>query len=255
MSSHRPPTARQPGDRTDTTFACLVDQVRNLVNEAIAEGRRPPGRPAIARTLNASEHLVRLALQTLREEARRHMATTSTSTSGSAPSEHAHQSGGAHGLTSAEQNKETPRKRPTRPWPLILIGLAAAVSVWSGWVGLGQLAGFGIVKPLPGLVDGLEINSAIVLPISVEAYAAYALRCWLTTDAITRTARRFARTSAIASLVIGALAQVAYHLMTASGIQVAPWPVIVGVASVPVLVLGLAAALANLVTSRPSNTT
>ncbi|HVK24782.1 MAG TPA: hypothetical protein VM677_25770 [Actinokineospora sp.] len=42
--------------------------------------------------------------------------------------------------------------------------------------------------------------------------------------------------------MIGALAQVAYHLMASAGVTVAPWPVIVGVASVPVLVLGLAAA-------------
>lgn len=63
----------------------------------------------------------------------------------------------------ASSGDEPVLKRTPRPWPLVLIGLAAAVSVWSGWVGLGQLAGFGIVKPLPGLVDSLEVNSAIVL--------------------------------------------------------------------------------------------
>lgn len=133
-----------------------------------------------------------------------------------------------------------------RPWPLMVIGLAAAVSVWSGWVGLGQLAGFGVIQPLPGVWDSLRLNSAIVLPISVEAYAAYALRCWLTSRAVNARARRFAMWSAITSLVIGAAAQIAFHLMTAAGMTRAPWPVIVGVATVPVAVLGLATALASL---------
>jgi hypothetical protein len=57
----------------------------------------------------------------------------------------------------------------------------AAVSVWSGWVGLGQLTGFGTIHPLPGFWNTLTINIAVVLPLSVEAYGAYALRCWLTT--------------------------------------------------------------------------
>jgi hypothetical protein len=28
-------------------------------------------------------------------------------------------------------------------WPLFLIAAPAAVAVWSGWVGLGQMCGFG----------------------------------------------------------------------------------------------------------------
>ncbi|HEU5475175.1 MAG TPA: hypothetical protein VFV67_31410 [Actinophytocola sp.] len=130
----------------------------------------------------------------------------------------------------------------------MIIGLAAAISVWSGWVGLGQLAGFGMIQPLPGVWDDLRINTAVVLPISVEAYAAYALRCWLTTRTITPRARTFARRSAITSLTIGATAQIAFHLMTAAGLDHAPWPVTVGVATIPVIVLGLATALANLIT-------
>jgi hypothetical protein len=41
-----------------------------------------------------------------------------------------------------------------RRWPLFLIAAPAAVAVWSGWVGLGDLCGFGIVHPLPGIVSG-----------------------------------------------------------------------------------------------------
>ncbi|RSM65011.1 hypothetical protein DMH04_50100 [Kibdelosporangium aridum] len=141
--------------------------------------------------------------------------------------------------------------KPHKPWPLLIIGAAAAVAVWSGWVGLGQMAGFGVIHPLPGIWDDLKLNTAVVLPLSVEAYAAYALRVWLGVGSGPRSARtlRFAKISAIASLVIGAIAQVAYHLMEAAGYTRAPWPIVMLVAIVPVIVLGLASALAKLVTS------
>jgi len=65
-------------------------------------------------------------------------------------------------------------------WPLFLIASPAAVAIWSGWVGLGGLCGFGPIHPLPGIADGFTINTAITLPVGVEAYGAYALRAWLT---------------------------------------------------------------------------
>jgi hypothetical protein len=143
----------------------------------------------------------------------------------------------------------TTARKAHRPWPLLIIGLAAAVAVWSGWVGLGQLAGFGVIHPLPGIWDALRINTAVVLPLSVEAYAAYALRVWLSTDTNNQRTQRFAKRSAIASMIIGAVAQVVYHLMSAAGYSHAPWPVVTLVATVPVVVLGLASALAKLVTT------
>jgi hypothetical protein len=39
--------------------------------------------------------------------------------------------------------------RTVRRWPLFLIALPAAVSIWSSWVALGGLCGFGTVQPLP----------------------------------------------------------------------------------------------------------
>lgn len=140
-------------------------------------------------------------------------------------------------------------RKPHKPWPLLIIGAAAAVAVWSGWVGLGQMAGFGVIHPLPGIWDNLRINTAVVLPLSVEAYAAYALRVWLATETSNPRTQRFAKRSAIASMLIGAIAQIAYHLMSAAGYTHAPWPVVTLVATVPVVVLGLASALAKLVTS------
>lgn len=132
-----------------------------------------------------------------------------------------------------------------RHWPLLLIALPAAVSIWSGWVGLGGMCGFGIVHPLPGIMSGLQLDSAITLPVGVEAYGAYALGAWLS-PATPAAARRFAKCSAIGSLVLGMLGQVAYHLLDAAGMKVAPVPVIVAVACMPVLTLGLAASLTHL---------
>jgi hypothetical protein len=54
--------------------------------------------------------------------------------------------------------------------------------VWSGWVGIAQKTGFGLVRPLPGIWPALHLDTAITLPIGVEAYAAYALRAWLARD-------------------------------------------------------------------------
>src|ERR1700721_3143786 len=100
--------------------------------------------------------------------------------------------------------------RLMRRWPLVLIATPAAVAVWSGWVGLGTLCGFGIVHPLPGIVSGLTLNTAITLPIGVEAYGAYALGAWLT-PGTAAAARKFARRSALGALVLGMAGQVIYH--------------------------------------------
>jgi hypothetical protein len=143
----------------------------------------------------------------------------------------------------------TTLKQPRR-WPLGLIAAPAAVSIWSGWVGLGEKCGFGVIHPLPGIVDSLKLNTAITLPIGVEAYGAYALGAWLsaTEDG---PARRFARASAIGSLVLGMLGQVAYHLLAAAHDKHAPAPVIVLVACMPVVTLGFGAALTHLLRAEP----
>lgn len=136
-------------------------------------------------------------------------------------------------------------RRPVRTWPLVLLAAPAFVAIWGGWVGLGALTGFGPVHLLPGIASGFSINSAITLPIGVETYAAYALRVWLAAAGPVR-AQRFARTSAIGSLLLGALGQVAYHLMTAAHLTAAPWPITTVVSCLPVVVLGFGAALAHL---------
>jgi hypothetical protein len=138
---------------------------------------------------------------------------------------------------------------PVRSWPVLLLALPAFVAVWSGWVGLGELTGFGVVHPLPGIADGFTINSAITLPIGVETYAAFALRVWLS-GRVPAKARRFAKVSALAALGLGALGQVAYHLLEAAGVTRAPWQITTVVACLPVAVLGMGAALAHLIHTR-----
>ncbi|MFV2098030.1 ABC transporter permease [Micromonospora sp. LOL_014] len=139
-----------------------------------------------------------------------------------------------------------PVRSPVRSWVLLLLAAPAFVAIWSGWVGLGELTGFGVVHPLPGIWDSFAVNTAITLPIGVEAYAAYALRAWLAPDGVPPRARRFAAWSAIGSLVLGAAGQVAYHLMESAGITAAPWWITTVVSCLPVAVLGMGAALAHL---------
>ena len=139
-------------------------------------------------------------------------------------------------------------------WPLFLIGLPAGVAVWSGWVALGSMCGFGLVHPLPGIAPHVQLNTAITLPVGVEAYGAYALGAWLTvpaapggdTGAAARTARAFAARSAIGALALGCLGQVVYHLLAAAHAARAPWPVVALVSCLPVVSLALGAALAHL---------
>lgn len=134
---------------------------------------------------------------------------------------------------------------PRRRWPLFLIASPAAVAVWSGWVALGAMCGFGPVDLLPGIGHGFTLNTAITLPVGVEAYGAYALGAWLIPGTPAR-ARRFARWSAIGALALGMSGQVIYHLLAAAHAHHAPWPVTVVVSCMPVVTLGFGAALTHL---------
>ena len=113
------------------------------------------------------------------------------------------------------------------------------------------MCGFGPVNLLPGIGGGFHVNTAITLPVGVEAYGAYALRAWLTPGA-PEPARKFARRSAIGSLALGMLGQVVYHLLSAAHAARAPWPVVVLVSCLPVVTLGFGAALTHLLRA-PAN--
>jgi hypothetical protein len=234
---------------TEQPVKSLEEQIREIYAEAARAGERPPGRPTLVRTTGASEHQVRQALEKLGTSTRQESgaelpppwAGEQLETLVRQPASLEHQS-----PPTALQGTPSAGSTP-RPWPLVLIAIAAAIAVWGGWVELGRLTGFGLVQPLPGLADGVWINTAIVLPIGIEAYGGYALRTWLSSADLSTRTRGFARWSAIASLVIGAGAQVASHLMRSAGVTTAPVMVTVLVSCVPVLVLGLATGLATLV--------
>jgi hypothetical protein len=54
-----------------------------------------------------------------------------------------------------------------RSWPLLVLAAPAATEVWSGWVGIAQKTGFGLVSPLPGIWPSLHLDTAITLPVGV----------------------------------------------------------------------------------------
>ncbi|WP_216915215.1 hypothetical protein [Nocardia noduli] len=164
-------------------------------------------------------------------------------------------------------------KKPLVVWPVMLMALSAFVSIWSGWVGLGEMTGFGVVEVLPGISE-FKLNTAITLPIGVEAYASYALYVWLSGRTRTPGTKAFAKWSAIASLSLGAAGQIAYHLLMQSQhdeleaakttavelarttgtavvepLATAPWWITTFVACLPVIVVGMGAALAHMVLS------
>ena len=145
------------------------------------------------------------------------------------------------GPAAADRSPATARPgRAVRSWPLLVLAAPAAAEVWSGWVGIAQKTGFGLVSPLPGIWPSLHLDTAITLPVGVEAYAAYALRAWLARErTISGRTRRFAKWSAICSFALGMAGQVAYHLLAQAGMARAPWPVTTVVSCLPVLVLAM----------------
>ena len=155
---------------------------------------------------------------------------------------------GWSGGPAADRPAETPRPRGTvRSWPLLVLAAPAAAEVWSGWVGIAQKTGFGLVSPLPGIWPSLHLDTTITLPVGVEAYAAYALRAWLGSEhQVSPRTRRFAKWSAICSFALGMAGQVAYHLLAQAGAVRAPWSVTMIVSCLPVLVLAMGTALAHM---------
>jgi hypothetical protein len=121
--------------------------------------------------------------------------------------------------------------------------------VWSGWVGIAKMTGFGMVSLLPGIWPSLHLDTSVTLPVGVEAYAAYTLRAWLAGEhTVSPLTRRFAKWSAMCSFTLGMAGQVTYHLLAGAGATRAPWAITTIVACLPaclpVLVLAMRTALA-----------
>jgi hypothetical protein len=208
-----------------TTDEDLTATLRHRIAQT---GEVPPRRSAAAE-LNVSEYRVRKALEVIQSEPVPVPAE---------PVAHDHPVG-----------ETVAQTRTVARWPLALLALPALVAIWSGWVGLGQLAGFGTIQLLPGIWDDLRVNSAITLPIGLETYAAYAMLVWLS-GVGGPIARQFARKSALGSLGLGAAGQIAYHVMDAAGLTSAPWWITALVATLPVAVFGMGAALYHLIAHR-----
>ena len=66
--------------------------------------------------------------------------------------------------------------RSVRSWPLLVLAAPAAAEVWSGWVGIAQKTGFGLVSPLPGIWPSLHLDTAITLPVGVTERSVRATR-------------------------------------------------------------------------------
>src|SRR5690606_36688325 len=128
------------------------------------------------------------------------------------------------------RSDEGPVRKPRELIIAVLaISMCAFTAVWSGWVGVGRMDGFGKVNLLTGFIaDGgwATIDLAITLPIGIEAYAASAL--YVAVAGLVRGGSRwFAGTSAGLSLALGAFGQAAYLVLDAQCRTVAPeWIVV-----------------------------
>jgi hypothetical protein len=72
------------------------------------------------------------------------------------------------GPAAVDRSQATARRaRTMRSWPLLVLAAPAAAEVWSGWVGIAQKTGFGLVSPLPGIWPALHLDTAITLPVGV----------------------------------------------------------------------------------------
>lgn len=240
-----------PGNSPGSAYPPSVEGLLPRVREWAADLDSVPSRNRIMTEFRVGAPKARAILEALKGESE--VASVRALRSVPEPVADSNATTGADAVPSIETAQARPvansgpnRTQPVPSWPLLLLALPAFVAIWGGWVGLGRLTGFGPIELLPGIWDGLSINSAITLPIGVETYAAFAMRVWLSDSTGSDRAREFAKWSTFGSLALGMAGQIAYHLMTAAGVTRAPWPITTLVSCLPVVVLGCGAALAHL---------
>ena len=127
----------------------------------------------------------------------------------------------------AEQTPDTPSKRRDLLSVLGMVAVAgaAAFTSYSGLSGLAELAGW-------------PSKLALMLPITIDAYAMTATRVWLSPARLTKKARAWARGNAIGAISMSVLGNTIYHAASAHVLSVT-WPVVVGISAIPSIVLGL----------------
>ena len=127
----------------------------------------------------------------------------------------------------AEQTPDTGRTKRDLLSVLGMVAVAgaAAFTSYSGLSGLAELAGW-------------PSKLALMLPITIDAYAMTATRVWLSPARLTKKARAWARGNAIGAISMSVLGNTIYHAAAAHVLSVT-WPVVVGISAIPSIVLGL----------------
>ena len=152
--------------------------------------------------------------------------------------------------------------RAVRSWPLLVLAVPAAAEVWSGWVGIAQKTGFGLVRPLPGIWPVAAPGHRHHAPDrrrGVRGVRAAGLAGPRPGDQ--RTDAPVRQVVGDLLVALGMAGQVAYHLMAQAGTTRAPWAITTVVSCLPVLVLAMGTALAHMLradaetTNAPDNGT
>lgn len=161
--------------------------------------------------------------------------------------------GPARNETRASEDQQTENAGVLRGWHIamaLVIAVPAFLAVWSGWIGLGQMTGWKEMDMLPGFNHGgwAEIDTSVTLPIGIEAFGALSLAVWLASRKVQGILRTYSAICAFGSLTLGALGQVAYHVLKVNGTTPENVPdLLVGfVAVLPVIVFGACAGLIHL---------
>jgi hypothetical protein len=105
------------------------------------------------------------------------------------------------------------------------VSLAAAISSYSGLASLADLAGW-------------NHRLALLLPLTIDAYAVTATRVWLSPKTAGRRARRWAKGNAIGAIATSVAGNAVSHA-AAAHVFTPSWPVVVLVSAIPSIVLGL----------------
>lgn len=120
-------------------------------------------------------------------------------------------------------------------WVAVIIAACALLEVWATWLGLGSVSGF----PKLG-----RMTTGWILPVTTEAYWAYALYAWLAGAPGPRS-RKFAMWTAGIVFVLSLLGQESGHLTAPAG-RTAPAYVVAFVTALPLISLALVAVLVHL---------
>jgi hypothetical protein len=114
------------------------------------------------------------------------------------------------------------------------VSLAAAVSSYAGLSGLADLVGW-------------NHRLALLLPLTIDAYAITATRVWLSKSTRSAKARRWAKSNTIGAIATSVAGNAVSHAANAHVFHVT-WPIVVAVSAIPSIVLGLIVHLWHLAT-------